>query len=274
MTTSSRWQRLDGDAVHVYQDHLVPGMFAPLAPALIDLARIEPGERVLDIACGTGVITRLAARRIGTDSRGRILGLDISAPMLEVARLTPLSDTDAPIEWLEGNALALPLPDASFDVVLCQHGLQQLSDRPAALHEMRRVLTDDGRLAISVWSDLARNPGMAALVAALERQIGKEAADNRRRPFSLNDADELQRLLADAGFREIQIKTATGTTHFPSPEMFVEAQMAATPLATVGGISERTRQSIAQDVRDAIGDYLDDAKMAAPIEANMALALK
>ncbi len=165
------WQQVSGNAAEVYERQLVPVMLAPWAPKLIDLAEVRPGMHVLDVACGTGVVTRLAAERVG--STGRVVGLDINAAMLSVARgLPPVGG--ATVEWLEASALEIPLPDAAFDVVLCQHGLQQFPDRPTALREMRRVLMPGGRLALCVWSRIEGSPGMAALAEALERHVGAE----------------------------------------------------------------------------------------------------
>src|SRR5215203_942256 len=154
------WHQVGANAAEVYERQLVPVMLAPWAPKLIDLAEVRPGAHVLDVARGTGVVTRLAAERVG--STGRVVGLDINTAMLSVARqLGPIGG--ATVEWLEASALEIPLPDSSFDVVLCQHGLQQFPNRPAALQEMRRVLARDGRLALCVWSRIQGSPGMAAL---------------------------------------------------------------------------------------------------------------
>ena len=271
MASHPRWQQVGGNAAEIYDRQLAPAMFAPWAPVLIDTAAVQPGERVIDIACGTGVVTRLTAARAGGD--GRVVGLDINVAMLAVAG-SQASAESPPIEWLEANAQAIPLPDATFDVVLCQHGLQQFPDPLAALREMRRLLVDGGRLALCVWSDIEGSPGMAALVAALERHVSVEAANNRRAPFALSDAGQLQSLIERAGFTQIDIRTFSETTQFPSPEALVEAQLAATPLSTLGDISDDTRQTIAQDVRVALHPYLHDGRFTVPMAAHIAFAVK
>ncbi len=202
---------------------------------------------------------------------GRVVGLDLSPAMLAVARAIP-SVAGAAIEWVEASVLALPLPDGAFDAVLCQHGLQQFPDRPAALGEMRRVLVPGGRLAAAVWARIEGNPGMAALVAALERHVGTAAADNRRVPFALGDAAELNNLLAAAGFREVRVQTLTQTARFPSPEGLVAAQLAATPLSTLGLLTDEARRVVARDVSLALQDYLRDDGLAVPMEAHLASA--
>ena len=143
MDQHEAWQVGDS-AAELYQRYLVPAIASLWAADLIDRAAPRPGERVLDVACGTGVVTRLAAERMGS---GRVVGLDINAGMLAVAR--SLSPGAGPsIEWYEGSAITLPLPDASFDLCLCQLGLQFFPDRPAAIREMFRILQLDGRVAL------------------------------------------------------------------------------------------------------------------------------
>ena len=142
----------------IYQREMVPASFARWAPDLVDLGAVGPGQRVLDVACGTGVVTRLAAERVG--SSGRAVGLDVNADMLAAARA---ASPGSRIEWHEGSALALPFPDASFDVLFCQQGLQFFPDRAAGLREMRRVLVPGGRLALSCWRSVDHQPGMRAL---------------------------------------------------------------------------------------------------------------
>src|SRR5262252_7176507 len=144
MAQDETWQ-VGGSAAELYQRYMVPLVASLWAADLIDRAAPGRGERVLDIACGTGVVSRLAAERMGS---GRVVGLDINAGMLAVAR--SLNSTS--IEWYEGSALAMPFPDASFDLCLCQLGLQFFPDRPAAIRDMFRVLQLGGRGALSVLS--------------------------------------------------------------------------------------------------------------------------
>ena len=199
------------------------------------------------------------------------MGLDINAAMLSVARELPPVGGGS-VEWLEASALEMPLPDAAFDVVLCQHGLQQFPDRPAALHEMRRVLRPGGRLALCVWSPIARNPGMAALAEALQRHVSAEAAANRRAPFALGDPAQLHALVEEAAFRDIDVSTAVETARFPSPEALVAYQLAATPLSTLGALTAEAQSAVAQDVRAALQPHLHDGQLAVPMEAHFALA--
>src|SRR5436309_1061779 len=130
-------RQLRETGAEMYERGLVPAIFAPWATILIEQAALQPGDRVLDVACGTGVVARLAALQVG--STGQNIGLDNNTGMLAVARsLPPIPGVS--LEWQEGNALAMPFADASFDVLLCQQGLQFFPDRSAALCEMHRVL--------------------------------------------------------------------------------------------------------------------------------------
>src|SRR5579859_5687531 len=136
--SDGHWQ-LEGSAAELYQRYLVPGITTKWAEDLIRRAQLRPGQEVLDVACGTGVVARLAARKVAP---GRATGLDLNAGMLVVAR--SVSNEGAPVSWMEGSALDLPFPSGHFDVVLCQLGLQFFPDQPRALHEMRRVVREQG----------------------------------------------------------------------------------------------------------------------------------
>ena len=268
MAEQSAWQQIGGNAAEMYQRGQVPSLMAPLAPRLLEAADLQPGEHVLDVACGTGVVTGLAAERVG--SGGRVVGLDFNAAMLDVARSLP-SGSGATIEWVEASALAMPQPDASFDVVLCQHGLQQFPDRLAALVEMRRVLKPGGRLAACVWGRLQHCPGMAALVDALERHVSVAAANNRRAPFALGDASEMERLATGAGFSDIVVQTLVSPGRYPSPEALVRFQLAGSPLSTMGGLPDTVLAAVIEDVTSELEQYVTSEGFTFPMEVVMVM---
>jgi ubiquinone/menaquinone biosynthesis C-methylase UbiE len=172
MSQSERWH-LGGSAPEVYEAELVPAIFAPWAPLLVAKAALGQGERVLDVACGTGVVTRLAAAQVGI--AGHVVGLDLNPGMLARARASSVRE-GASVEWREGDAGALPFDAATFDAAFCQLGLQYFPDRQRAAREMHRVLKPGGRLVVLVWRGLAHSPGFQALAAALERHVSPEAA--------------------------------------------------------------------------------------------------
>jgi ubiquinone/menaquinone biosynthesis C-methylase UbiE len=127
----------------------------------------------------------------------------------------------APVEWHEASVLAIPFPDAAFDVVLCQLGLQFFSDRPTALREMHRVLVPGGRLALNVFGPLEHFPATYALVQALDRHLDPTASVAKRADQVLGDPEALRTLLADAGFHDVVISTITTPVRFASPREYV-----------------------------------------------------
>jgi SAM-dependent methyltransferase len=172
------WQ-VAGNAAEVYERELVPAVFGLWGPRVVELAALRRGLRVLDVACGTGLVARLAAEAVGAD--GHVTALDLNPAMLAVASELPAAE-GAPIEWVEGDAQALPFEEASFDVVCCQLGLQFFPDREGAVGEMRRVLVPGGLAVVMVWREIDRAPGFAVLAAALGRTIGADAETLMRAP--------------------------------------------------------------------------------------------
>jgi SAM-dependent methyltransferase len=249
-------------------------MTALWADDLVDRVAVRRGERVLDVACGTGVVARAAAPRAG--SGGGVAALDINPGMLAVARSLPVG-AGASIEWHEGSALELPFPAEAFDVVLCQLGLQFFPDRPKALREMRRVLVSGGRIGMSVFGPIEHNPATHALADALDRHVRPGASLAKRNEHALADTDGLRALLVEAGLRDIVIETTTKAVRFPSAADYVRIQFAATPLATLfagGDPSERDRLigAVAEDVGAALAAHTGDAGLAFPQEVHSVLA--
>ena len=252
MNADGQWQ-LAGNAAELYESVLVPTVFKPWAADLVALAELRQGERVLDVACGTGVVARLAAEDVGTT--GEVTGLDLNPSMLLVARSRP-APPGTPVTWVEGSALAMPLPNALFDVVLCQQGLQFFPDQRAGLREMKRVLVPGGRVLLSVWE--GPTPYTVAMSAAVERHAGPEAATTLRGSRNCPDPESVRRLMEDAGFRDAQIRARTLMTRLPRIADFVLRHLAATPVAgAVAALSEDARAALAGEVSMALRAYED-----------------
>jgi ubiquinone/menaquinone biosynthesis C-methylase UbiE len=239
-------QRQRPTPAETYEHYLGPAIADPWTRVLLEYAAPQPGERALDVACGTGSVARHVAPMVGTN--GKVVALDVNPDMLAMARALP-APAGATIAWLEGNAISLGLPDDAFDLVLCQQGLQFFPDRAASVREMRRVLTDGGRVAISVWQALHRHLVYEALLHATARHLGA-TIDTVDVSFSLWDADELRTLLSDAGFQRIKMTPRSLNMHLPSPERFVQltALGAATSIPTFAHLDAAARAALVEAV--------------------------
>jgi len=195
--------------------------------------------------------------------------------MLAVGR--SLSPEGSRVEWCEASADALPFAKGEFDVVLCQLGLQFFPDRPAAVREMRRVLTAAGRVGASVYTSSERNPAADALAGAVEKHFGEGKSAAKRSEHSLADPAELSGLFDAAGFARVQLETVTQMIRFASVEEWVEIQFAATPLAALVADCDPTRRGqivglVSADVREAVAAFESDNAFTFPQEVHLALA--
>jgi ubiquinone/menaquinone biosynthesis C-methylase UbiE len=239
---------------------------------LVGLAALEPGDRVLDLACGTGAVARHAAAQLGPTDY--VTGLDLNAGMLTVARATPRG-SGATIHWIEGSAVAMDLPDASFDVVLCQQGLQFFPDRLAALREIHRVLVPGGRALLSVWR-LSPNPYNVAAGKAFEMYVDAETSTKYRAARAASpDPKALQSMMVEAGFQEVQIRPRAMIVHLPSIETFVLGHLSSGPVANaVSALNEERRIAFGRQVRKALQPYAEGEGVAIPDEINIAIGYK
>ena len=211
----------------VYDEHFVPALFRQWGEIVADIAAIRSGERVLDVACGTGVLACAAADRVGSD--GSVVGLDPNEEMLGVARRKSTQ-----IEWRSGVAESLPFPDQSFDAVVSQFGFMFFEDQPGALREMMRVLRPGGRLAVAVCDALDHSPGYAVLAELLHRLFGSSVAEAFRAPFACGDRGLLRALAEQAGIPAAVITRHDGTVRFASIEALVSTERAC--VWTLGGL--------------------------------------
>jgi ubiquinone/menaquinone biosynthesis C-methylase UbiE len=256
MTTKQHFDKTYGtDAAQNYEDLFVPRIGRACATALVDAADVRPGERVVDVACGTGIVARLASERTGPD--GSVVGTDINASMLAVARSTAPA-----IEWREAPADALPVADGSFDVALCNLGLMFFPDKVAALSEMRRVLTSGGRAAVLTPGP---TPGpMSILADALANNIDPGLAGFVHIIFSLNDSTQIEELFTDAGFSDVRFEIFTPTLRLGPPREFLWDYIHSTPLAgMVLGADEAKRAAFEAEVLDGWQQYTDDGERGA-----------
>jgi SAM-dependent methyltransferase len=267
MKTNGQWQ-MAKEAAELYERVVARHILGPWAPLLVDAAQVTGGERVLDLACGTGVVTRIAARRVGPP--GHVTGVDLNAEMIGVARSLPAPD-GGPIEWLEGSALAIPLPDASVDAVLCQQGLQFFPDKALALREMRRVLDRGGRLALSVWS--STGVYNSAVGEALARFVGGDTAARFCASRNVPAKEELERLAVGAGFSGVNVHISRMNIHLPGLDGFVLEHLAGTPVAeSIAALDPESRRNIGASVMQELLSFSEGDGVAYPEEIHLVTA--
>lgn len=270
MSQNEPWY-FDDDPSELYERLLVPSKFLPWAEELIGLGNPQSGEKVLDIACGTGTVTRLIPPRVG--SSGSVTGLDFNAGRLDVAASLPVPSGCA-IEWQEGDACTLPFDSGMFDLVFCQQGLQFFPDKPKAMKEMHRVLVPGGRLILGVWRSAEHQPGGYAMAEALERHVSPEAGAVRREPFSFGDGDLIEALAIDAGFHDVVVRPTVKNVHFPSAEAFTKRYISArVPLnEMVADVDMAAREAVVSDVNAALEQYESRSGLELPTAVNIVTA--
>jgi ubiquinone/menaquinone biosynthesis C-methylase UbiE len=252
-----------------YGRHLVPAIFTSASQLLLHYAAVQPGERVLDVACGTGIVARQVAMDVGQS--GRVAALDLNPDMLRVAR--SMTQPAGPmIEWQKGNAESLPYPDHSFDLVVCQHGLQFFADKLAALREMRRVLASGGRVALNVQQSLGSNRVYDLLNQSLVRHLGIPAVAES---FSFGDAGALHAMMVDAGFQQAEVIPATHIARFPNVAIFVHLSLLGSgepvpELALIdAGVRAEMLDAVERDLSAALAGDLKDGRLEFQIAMNV-----
>jgi ubiquinone/menaquinone biosynthesis C-methylase UbiE len=259
----------------VYEEFFVPAMFGPCTRALLDVVPPRPGDRVLDVACGTGVVARTVAPLVGAG--GRVTALDLRPGMIAVAEALP-QPSGAAVEWVEGDAQALPFDGGTFDLVLCQQGVQFFPERGTAVAEMRRVLVPGGRAGVAVWQGLDRNEFIAAMTDVEVRHLARVGMsyEDLAQPFLFGDPEWLRRLLADAGFEDVRVEPRSFDARFPA-EGFVEnlefAYSAVIPEfsedpAAFGAFVE----AVDRDLQDVLARHREGGEIVFPLHLNVAAA--
>ena len=258
----------------MYEAYFVPAMFAHWTKVTLAYAAPCVGERVLDVACGTGIVARSIAPLVGPS--GQVTGVDFNPAMLAVARAKQAEGIPA-ITWQEGNAQALPFTDASFDLLVCQHGLPFVPDQARAVREMRRVLAPSGRVAVMVLQPLERHPVFAALGASVARQLHLPV-EAVMTPFCLSDANQLQALFMAAGFQEITLHDVSITAEFPEPERFtpltVISSAAAVPAFAQLAAPERRSllATVEQEIMPVVAAHRAGDTIILPVFAHLIIA--
>jgi len=272
MNQNEQWQ-VSGSEAELYELYKVPRVFRPAAELLLGRVPPRPGQCVLDVACGTGIVARLAATRVGP--AGKVAGLDFNADMIAMARANTSAGA-APVEWKQGDAQALPFEDGSFDRVYCQQGLQFFPDKVRALREMRRVLAPGGTAAFSAWR--LANPGSpynAALAEGLEKHADATAAKLSLLPFALGDPSVLGKLASDAGFETVEIGTAAFTRYFEPTQEWLLQETAGLPYSTVvAGMNPIALAAMIREITSKLKPYWNGNTFAIPMETHIVIVRK
>lgn len=252
----------------MYEQALVGALFDPWVALLLDDVALAPGDRLLDVACGTGIAARRARERLGEGAT--VVGVDVNPGMLGVARRVAPA-----IDWRQGDAADLPLRDGErFDVVLCQQGFQFFADRAGAAREMRRALVEGGRVGVSTWLADEEFPFLRALREVAERRLGP--IDDRR--HALGDPRPVEDALAGAGFGDVRTKRYTRTIRFERGEAFLHlnAMALVSMSGSSGGLAEDDRRTlageIARDSAELARPHLDGAALIYELGTNVVVA--
>lgn len=256
------------NAAAAYERLLAPALFHQWTHQVVDAARIAVGQRVLDVACGTGQLARVASARVGP--QGSVAAVDVNRGMLKVAA------TLAPeIEWYEASAESLPFADESFDAVVSQFGLMFFDDRAVALREMNRVLRPGGHLAVAVFDSPERVEAYGEMARVFERNVGKDVGSALRYPFSLGDVDELRSLFAEADMPNAQIESRLGAGRFASVEQMVMGDVAGWfPVAGIE-VDERSLSAVVEDAGVSLRRFVkDDGSVEFPLPVHIVIAGK
>lgn len=232
-----RVQRYGWDRAADNYESLWRSQLAAAQSELLALAALQPGERVLDVACGTGLVSFDAARAVGQD--GHVLGVDLSDLMVEAAQARALSKGWNNTDFARMDAETLALPDASQDAALCALGLMYMPEPERAVSEMRRVLRPGGRMVLAVWGERARC-GWSALFPIVDAEVASEVCPLF---FRLGQGDTLARLCADAGFENVESRRIAVTLDYSNAEQACDAAFVGGPVAMAWSRFDETTQA-------------------------------
>lgn len=256
-----RVQRYGWDRAASYYEQSWARQLAPAQDLLMKLAALQPGERVLDIACGTGLVTFRAAEAIGTT--GQVIGTDISEAMVEACRATAIARTIANARFERMEAEKLSFADHSFDAVLCALGLMYVTDFAGSIKEMFRVTKPHGRAVSAVWGKRDRC-GWADIFPIVEKRVASEVCPMF---FQLGTGDMQALLFQQAGFTDIHTECITTILEYPNDEEACIAAFAGGPVAMAySRFDDPTRASAHAEYLQSIAAFKRDNGYAVPGE--------
>ncbi len=234
-----------GSIPKLYDMYLVPLIFEPYAADLVSRLASRSLTRVLEIAAGTGVVTRRLASVLPAGVA--IVATDLNQPMLDLACA---SGTSRPVEWRQADAMQLPFEDAMFDAVVCQFGVMFFPDKAKAFSEARRVLKSGGVLIFNVWDRIDENEFADTVTTALESLFPEDPPRfMARTPHGYHDLPTIERDLANGGFTQSpQISTVAARSRAESPRVPAIAYCQGTPLRNEIEARDASRLGEATDI--------------------------
>ena len=269
MTKQERWQ-VEGNSAEFYERY-VSLLMEPWVQGLVELAEIQPDDRVLDVGCGPGFVARRAAELVG--KTGRVVGLDLNESMLIKARETPRLESAVTVEWRQGDAQSMPFDDSSFDVVLVLQALQFCPEPAVALREMRRVLAPGGSLVVCAWGPLEDNPYPVAQINIMEPHVGAAVRTSLAAAHSLGNAEELRNLFNCANFSHVEIRSEIRETPVGPAKEFFQGHFAALPYANaIAALSDDTLKTMLSESILELDDYVVEGILEFPTGAHLVAA--
>ena len=252
------------ETAEIYESKFVPALFADWAPHVVDMGDVTMGQLVLDVACGTGIVARTAAERVG--SEGWVVGVDLNPAMLNVAgRVCP------GVELRQADVSELPFENGTFDVVLCQMALMFFPDRQAAISEMGRVVKPQGTVVIMVPSSLDAQPAYRLLVELAARHAGPDAIAMLSAYWACGDLDELLGTVRAAGLEVLSTRTRMGTCRFESIDDFVAVEVESTPVRE--RLTDEEYSTLRREANDVLEQFTGaDGRALVPIEGHLVAA--
>ena len=261
MTESHFTPEITDDFVKMHEDFLVPAIYAQWAHRVAEIAEINLGHHILDVACGTGTLARAALLEAGLT--GKVTALDASEKMLESAR-----QNSRKIEWQHGDAEAMPFEKNRFDRVMCQFSLMFIANRVAAIREMLRVCKPDGLVVVAIWAPMHHSKAYCALAKLIQTYAGAHAAFKLSSPWKLGAPGVMDALLLTAGVNEYECHQRIGLVRFPSIAAFIE-----THLRIVGEfhkLDEETYQNMLSAADTDLREFLvPGGQLVAQLDANV-----
>jgi len=263
MSTPETFQ-IPVETAEIYESKFVPALFADWAPHVVDMGDVTVGQSVLDVACGTGIVARTAAERVGLE--GRVVGVDLNPSMLSVAeRVCP------GVELRQADVSELPFANGTFDAVLCQMALMFFPDRAIAISEMGRVVKPQGTAVVMVPSSLDAQPAYRLLVELAARHAGPDAIAMLSAYWACGDLDELLGTVRAAGLEVLSTRTRMGTCRFESIDDFVAVEVESTPV--LERLTDEQYNALRREANDVLGEFTDaDGRALVPIEGHLVAA--